>query len=210
MAKNKGFCLFYDWVDRLKELDPSEAFDVIIALSDYFKEGINPVDRFSGSLKMAVGIMFDQIKRAEIKSDVLRENVNKRWNRENAKQSNAIVIQNDTNVIQADTTITETITNTITNTNSIQQQTTTYIFDTYTREEIAELYRSIREHFREEGYISDAQAFIQYNYERGWRGYGGEDALDNWLKYAKAWERKERIRHGVDVNELRGAPMLYG
>lgn len=199
MDKNtKGFCLFFDWVERLKELDAKDAFSIIVALSDYFREGTNPVERFSGSLKMAVGMMFDQIKRAEKKSATLRQNALQRWN--NSEICNAIAMQTEAIALQTDTTITDTITDTNTN---ITTTTKIYVFNALTREELVEIYHDIREYFRVEGYVSDAQAFIEYNAERQWRTESGDDTLDNWLKYARAWERKERARLGIDINEDR-------
>ena len=110
MAKinEKGVLIFYDWLDRLKEaqLASEDALSVIYALADYSRYGEDPVTKFQGPLQYAVGLMFDQIKRAEIKSSVLKENATSRWNKSNAMQS-------DANAMQSDTTNTNTNTNTI-------------------------------------------------------------------------------------------------
>ena len=63
--KDKGFCLFYDWVDDLDHLRGADAWKIIKALCDYYRYGINPVEQVSGALKTTVSIMFHQIQRKE-------------------------------------------------------------------------------------------------------------------------------------------------
>lgn len=45
-------------------------------------------------------------------------------------------------------------------------------------------------------FISNAELFIIYNRERGWKGHGGIDLTkdDRWVAYADEWERKERLK----------------
>ena len=71
MSKNKkGFYLFFDWCERLKELPAEESIKVVYAICDYYKSGTDPTKQFKGSLKIIVALMFDQIKRGEQISEV--------------------------------------------------------------------------------------------------------------------------------------------
>lgn len=100
--KNKGFWLFYDWIDDLDHLDGESAWKVIRAIAEYHRQGQNPIDNVDGSLKAIVSIMFHQIKRKESVSEIRRQAVNTRYN----KQEN-FVVQNPTkynNELQPPTT----------------------------------------------------------------------------------------------------------
>ena len=224
MSKNKGFCMFFDWVDRLKELDGNDAFSIVVALSEYFQYGTNPVDRFSGALKMAVGMMFDQIKRAEAKSAILRENINKRWNSGTSSviQTDTFVIQTDTDVLQTDTTNTKTKTNTNTETDTISTTTTTTdIPDTciargafsdkkvedfpdmgaYLESDEYRFYNLVADMFAEYDRVCDTSAddFIAYNRARQWRGSGGELIVkdeDTLHRYVAKWVQAQERKGG--------------
>ena len=67
MIKNpKGFYLFYDWIEDLDQLgDGDGAWQIVKALSEYFKNGKNPVEAVTGPLRGMVAVMFHQIRRAE-------------------------------------------------------------------------------------------------------------------------------------------------
>ena len=69
----KGFFLFFDWIDDLDHSDPADAWAVVKALCGYYREGINPVEAIDGPMRVVVSIMFHQIKRAEKISEVRRE-----------------------------------------------------------------------------------------------------------------------------------------
>lgn len=93
MSKSeRGFYLFFDWLERLKELSATDAIEVIYAIANYHKSGIDPTEQFEGALKIVVALMFDQIKRGEQKSEIYRQNGSKRW-----ENCNAIAMQSDTN-----------------------------------------------------------------------------------------------------------------
>lgn len=63
---NKGFCMFYDWVEDLDQLGDSDgAWQIVKALSEYFKNGKNPVEAVTGPLRGMVAVMFHQIRRSE-------------------------------------------------------------------------------------------------------------------------------------------------
>lgn len=67
MSKNnKGFCMFFDWVEDLDQLGDSDgAWQIVKALSEYFKNGKNPVEAVTGPLRGMVAVMFHQIRRSE-------------------------------------------------------------------------------------------------------------------------------------------------
>lgn len=62
---DKGFFLFFDWIDDLDHSDAADAWAVVKALCGYYREGINPVEAIDGPMRVVVSIMFHQIKRAE-------------------------------------------------------------------------------------------------------------------------------------------------
>jgi uncharacterized phage protein (TIGR02220 family) len=108
--KEKGFCFFFDWIDRLRDLDPSDAWSLVLALDKYYRDHIDITDEFNGALRVVLGMMIDQVRRAEKKSEENRARVQKRWS------NDTTVIPNDTTVIPNDTTKTKTKTKTKTET----------------------------------------------------------------------------------------------
>lgn len=75
----KGFFLFFDWIDDLDHSDAADAWAVVKALCGYYREGINPVEAIDGPMRVVVSIMFHQIKRREAISEVRRNAVNSRY-----------------------------------------------------------------------------------------------------------------------------------
>lgn len=66
MAKNeKGFCVFYDWVDDLDYLDPADAWVIVKAIKRYYQDGTSPVESVEGHLKAVASMIYNQIKRSE-------------------------------------------------------------------------------------------------------------------------------------------------
>ncbi len=61
----KGYCIFYDWLDALRCLDRAVAADIIFAIGDYYTKGKDPTADFDGPVAAIVRMMLDQIKRAE-------------------------------------------------------------------------------------------------------------------------------------------------
>ena len=59
--ENKGFCMFYDWVEDLNYLDGADAWSIVRALTAYYLEGVNPIDRVEKHLRATVAMMFHQI-----------------------------------------------------------------------------------------------------------------------------------------------------
>ena len=64
----KGFCVFYDWVDDLDHLDGKDAWKILKALSAYHQHGTDPLTDLSGPLRSVCSIMLHQIKRHEAKA----------------------------------------------------------------------------------------------------------------------------------------------
>ena len=64
------FYLYYDWIDDLDaNLSGAEAWEVIKALCTYHRSGVNPVELVEGAPRIAVALMFHQIKRREEKQE---------------------------------------------------------------------------------------------------------------------------------------------
>lgn len=63
--KEIGLLLFYDWLDRMRDLPADEFKSAVYALSEYQRKGTDPVEGFNGSMRVLVGMMLDQIQRAE-------------------------------------------------------------------------------------------------------------------------------------------------
>ena len=74
MANIKGFPIYFDWIERLKDIEADRAFVIICALSEYFQKREDPVEKFKGAERALVGIMFDQIQRAENLSAIRSKN----------------------------------------------------------------------------------------------------------------------------------------
>ena len=64
----RGFCVFYDWMDCLEYLPRATAAEVLFALRDYYIAEEDPSARFEGAERALVKMMLAQIKRAEARS----------------------------------------------------------------------------------------------------------------------------------------------
>lgn len=100
MKKNeKGFYLFFDWIDDLENLGSDDAWKIVKAICEYHRHGTNPVDALDGPLRVVCSLMFHQIKRGEQISEARRAAVNTRYD----KPDN-FVVQKPTSVVQPPTT----------------------------------------------------------------------------------------------------------
>lgn len=63
--KEKGFWLFYDWIDDLDHLNGDDAWKIVKALCEYHRSGKDPVEVLEYSLRAITSIMLHQIKRGE-------------------------------------------------------------------------------------------------------------------------------------------------
>lgn len=71
-TNNKGFYLFFDWIDDLDTLGSDGAWKIVKAICEYYRTGANPVEALDGPLRTVAAIMFRQIKRGEQISEVRR------------------------------------------------------------------------------------------------------------------------------------------
>lgn len=108
--ENKGFFVFFDWVDDLNYLGGEKAWEMITAICNYYRDGENPVDNVEQPLKPMASLMFHQIKRGESISAV-REEAGRKGGFATAKNSKA-----EAEPKQNAPTYTNTNTNTNTNT----------------------------------------------------------------------------------------------
>lgn len=85
----KVFYLFFDWIDDLDHLDGADAWKIVKAIAEYYRNGTNPLDNVDGPLRVIVSIMFHQIKRKEQISE-MRSEFGKRGGFATAKVNKAI------------------------------------------------------------------------------------------------------------------------
>ena len=71
-TNNKGFYLFFDWIDDLDTLGSDDAWKIVKAICEYYRTGANPVEALAGPLRTVAAIIFRQIKRGEQISEVRR------------------------------------------------------------------------------------------------------------------------------------------
>lgn len=200
MAKinEKGFCVFYDWLDRLKEaqISSDDALSVIYALSDYYRNGIDPTLQFDGALKYAVGLMFDQIKRAEATAEAKAENA-RRTNEKKRANAERTQSERKANAERTLTPTTETETETEAETiippyNPPKGKTTTTTTLACAKDEDKKRIEQVFSKLAKNG--ENLEDFIAYNDARGWLGIGGEDILkdDSTLtRYVRRWLKYE-------------------
>ena len=125
LNENKGFCMFFDWIEDLKFLPGEDAFTVIEALSAYYKDGVDPVECVPGHLKAIVSMMYHQIQRKEEISATRAENARTTNEKKAAAEASAekdLRTFADAECTQSDAVRTQcgtTNTNTNTNTNNI-------------------------------------------------------------------------------------------
>ena len=61
----RGFCIFYDWLDVFEVLSAEDVGEIVLAIGRYYTDGINPVEGLSDMAKPVAAMMYAQIKRAE-------------------------------------------------------------------------------------------------------------------------------------------------
>lgn len=62
--EKKGWCVFFDWIENLKELSGEDFKSVIIAVNGYAEKKELPKN-LNGAIKIIVGFMIDQMERSE-------------------------------------------------------------------------------------------------------------------------------------------------
>ena len=197
MNKNeKGFHLFFDWIERLKELPPEDSIKIVYAIGEYYKNGIDPTEQFKGTLKVVAALMFDQIKRGEKLSEI-RSEVGRKGGFATAKsgkatakpQQNAATYNNITN---------NDITNNDNNNGMYGSAHARGNVESYqqSEEEFEDVEFKIVEYFAKHHFESNAEDFIAYNKSRSWKGFGGEDVRNDYSRYADRWEDEHLRRIG--------------
>jgi hypothetical protein len=125
--QRKGWCIFHDWIDVLKRLNKSDAWDVIMAINQYYLTGKDPVEMVCNiEQQVIVAMMYQQIQRQQEVS-AKRKKAGQIGGENKAKDSKAKQsvakdskakqsVAKDSKAKQSVATYTDTITNTITNT----------------------------------------------------------------------------------------------
>lgn len=131
MQNNTGWCIFHDWIDVLKRLEKDAAWDIIVAIDQYFLTGEDPIQAVKSiEQQVIITMMYQQIQRrenvsAKRKSAGQAGGVSKAQNLANCSKTKQNVAKvskskqkqaNCSKAKQSVATITETITETITNT----------------------------------------------------------------------------------------------
>lgn len=189
MSKNeKGFYIFFDWLDRLKELASDESMKIIQAIGNYYRDGTDPTENFDGTIKIVVALMFDQIKRGESKAEEQRQKANARWKRETisneqcqAMPSNAVQCQ----AMPNDATYNNITDNNITN-NSNKENT-----KEKRKRFLPPSLEEVREYCYERQNNVNASQFIDFYTANGWKV--GKNSMKDWKAAVRTWER-----NGID------------
>ena len=127
MEKGTGWCVFHDWIDVLKKLEKDAAWDIIVAIDEYFLTGKDPIQAVKSiEQQVIITMMYQQIQR--------RENVSAKRKKagqeggfarsQNSKPKQSVAkgsktkqnVPNDSKPKQSVATITETLTETETKT----------------------------------------------------------------------------------------------
>jgi hypothetical protein len=66
MEKSTGWCVFHDWIDVLKKLEKDAAWDIIVAIDEYFLTGKDPIQAVKSiEQQVIITMMYQQIQRRE-------------------------------------------------------------------------------------------------------------------------------------------------
>ena len=169
----RGFCIFYDWLESLEYMPREITGEIVFALRDYYVEGVDPVERFSGVERAVVKMMLAQIKRAELKS---RE-----------KRGHSIETETETETETEKTKETKTKKERVFSHRSAQiegEWEGEKIYKIPTEAEV----RAYKE--REQLDFTDSDEFYAYNRERNWEIDG--EPIRDWRGAMKRWNRKKR------------------
>ncbi|MBQ8289354.1 MAG: hypothetical protein IJY01_00580 [Clostridia bacterium] len=178
--KDKGFFLFFDWIDRLKDLPSDEAIKIIYALCEYNRNGTDPTEKFTGALKIVVSLMFDQIKRAEKVSEARAE----------AGQKGGFATANSSKFKQNEDLPQQNVaTNTNTNTN-----TNTHSYECLPRARAparedtpAPSMEEVINYCKSKGYSFGVRFYTHYQ-SKGWQG------VTDWRARADFWAEEDKKR----------------
>ena len=185
---NAGFCIFFDWVEVLNDLDPADAMAVIRAIADYEKNGVDPVEAVPKHVR---AVMFAQIKRREQVSEARAKAGRASAEARSVDVCSNNAEQNSTSVEQDATTITKTITETITKTDNNNIYTSSNEEVSRARKRfVPPTIGEIRDYCNENGYRIDADAFIDHYQSVGWKV--GNKPMKDWKAAVRTWARRDR------------------
>lgn len=190
---NAGFCIFFDWVEVLNDLDPADAMAVIRAIADYEKNGVDPVEAVPKNVRAVVRLMFAQIKRREQVSEARAKAGRASAEARSADVCSNNAEQNSTSVEQDATTITKTITETITETDNNNIYTSSNEEVSRARKRfVPPTVGEVRDYCNENGYRIDADAFIDHYQSVGWKV--GNKPMRDWRAAVRTWVRRDKER----------------
>ena len=199
MEKNKGWYLFHDWVDVLKRLEKDAAWDIIVAIDEYYLTGKDPTQAVKSiEQQVIVTMMHQQIQRLENVSAKRKKagqegGIIKAQNSK-SKQNVAKGSKSKQNVAkgskakQSVATYTNTYTNTITNTNTTL---TCGIYDnvTLSQSDLEKLKREFPEDYEER-----IDRLSEYMESSG-------KTYKNHLATIRAWAKREDAKQSRDSEE---------
>ena len=193
---SKGFCMFFDWVDALNELDPADAWTVVQAVSDYYTSGKDPVEVVPKHLRAIVKVMLQQIKRSEKVSEVRAEAARAKHEKRVADDNDDLqnfAEQKSTKGLQKSATETDTETDTDTNTKTDTSFTSPCGDDKKRARKNAKKFvpptaTEVYLYCRERGNSVDANAFWEYYDAGGWKDAKGQP-VRNWKQKVITWEK---------------------
>ena len=89
--ENKGFLFFDDWEKPFRKLSGEEFKALFWAMFDFQKNGVEPPE-FDGSTALIADFVFPQLNRRMKNQIVGRQNVEKRWKKEETPSQNSTLI----------------------------------------------------------------------------------------------------------------------
>lgn len=197
MAKsNKGFCLFYDWMETLDYLDPADAYAVIRAISRYNETGANPVNLVETHLKATVNLMFQQIKRAEKVSEARAEAakaMHEKYDVDDDDGLHSFAEQKSASAKQKSATNTDTDTNTITDTDTILSPSNEGDARTSKKRFVPPTVDEVFAYMQERGETdyTVAESFVDYYVNAKWRVGSSRTVMTDWKAAVRNWLRRE-------------------
>ena len=196
MKESKGFCLFYDWVEALSDLDPADAMEVIRAISAYKQTGADPVEACPKHVRAIVRMMYQQILRSEQVSEIRASAANAMHEKKDAEVCRADAQQKSADAEHKATTKTETETKTenIKETLSNERaKKTAPRFSPPTLDEVAE-------YCRQRNSSVDPKAFWEFFNEGNWKDSKGQP-VKNWKQKVLTWEKYDLPTKRVAVHQ---------
>lgn len=180
----RGFFIFYDWIDDLDYLDGESAWKIIKSLCEFCRRGIDPIEELEdGKLRGMISLMLHQIQRSREISDI-RADAGQKGGFAKANNSKDIALPEQK-------VPTKTITNTKTNIISpplyippSQEEGTE---STKTRRFVKPSLEDVRAYCQSRNNSVDAERFISYYESNGWRV--GKNPMKDWKAAVRTWER---------------------